>query len=60
MTLFHELGQALALIIALAAGATLVGCDNQQTLLDVDTPDGGVEVRQNEDTGEITVDVDEQ
>ncbi len=37
----------------------IVGCENKETLLDVDTPDGGVEVERSLDTGEITVDVDE-
>ncbi|EMI19352.1 signal peptide protein [Rhodopirellula maiorica SM1] len=43
----------------LLAGFTIVGCDNKETLLDVDTPDGGVEVERSLDTGEVTVDVDE-
>ncbi|WP_442509356.1 hypothetical protein SH528x_000925 [Novipirellula sp. SH528] len=43
----------------LLAAFAIVGCENKETLLDVDTPDGGVEVERSLDTGKITVDVDE-
>ncbi|TWU02999.1 hypothetical protein [Stieleria varia] len=44
---------------ALAVGVLIAGCDNKETLLDVDTPNGGVSVEQDRDDGSITVDVDE-
>lgn len=44
---------------AFAAGITLTGCDNKETILDVETPGGGVEVERDRDDGSIDVDVDE-
>jgi hypothetical protein len=44
------------LILGLAVAVTL-GCDNKETLMDVDTPNGGVEVERDRDTGEVDVDV---
>jgi hypothetical protein len=46
----------LALVAATFAGFLLVGCDNKETLLDVDTRGGGVEVQRDRGTGEVTVD----
>ncbi|GAA5509623.1 hypothetical protein [Novipirellula caenicola] len=51
--------RSLFVVGTLLAGFAIVGCDNKETLLDVDTPDGGVEVERSLDTGEVTVDVDE-
>ncbi len=45
-----------ALVAAMLAGFLLVGCNNKETLLDVDTRDGGVEVQRDRDTGEVTID----
>ncbi|QDV71215.1 hypothetical protein Poly24_49490 [Rosistilla carotiformis] len=48
------------LISAFAVSCMLVGCDNKETLLDVDTPDGGgVEIERSRDTGAIDIEVDE-
>ena len=51
--------RSLFAIATLFVGFAIIGCDNKETLLDVETPDGGVEVERSLDTGEITVDVDE-
>jgi len=48
----------LSLVAAMFAGFLLVGCDNKETLLDVETRDGGVEVERDRGTGEVTVDVE--
>ncbi|MEZ6089973.1 MAG: hypothetical protein R3C05_18495 [Pirellulaceae bacterium] len=40
-------------------GLSITGCDDKETLLDVETPDGGVEVERDVETGNVTVDVDE-
>ena len=53
---FHRTLFAPAGALALAAALT-VGCDNKETLLDVNTPGGGVEVERDRDTGAVDVDV---
>ncbi|EMI57552.1 hypothetical protein [Rhodopirellula sallentina] len=45
--------------VMLISGAVLCGCDNKETVLDVDTPDGGVEVQRDLDNGELSVDVED-
>jgi hypothetical protein len=35
------------------------GCDDDREVLDVNTPDGDVEVEQDPDTGDVDVDVDD-
>jgi hypothetical protein len=44
--------------LALAAALSL-GCDNKETVLDVETPGGGVEVERDRDTGAVDVDVED-
>lgn len=50
---------ALLMMLALAAGFLVVGCDNKETLLNVKTPDGELDVQRDEDSGEVTIDVNE-
>ncbi len=45
------------LTAALASGMVLAGCDRKETVVDIDTPHGGVEVERNLDNGAVTVDV---
>lgn len=59
MNSFLRSMRSLFAIATLFVGFAIIGCDNKETLLDVETPDGGVEVERSLDTGEITVDVDE-
>lgn len=60
MNTTRDLMSAFLLMSAFALSFLLVGCDNKETLLDVDTPNGGgVEVERSLDTGAIEVDVDE-
>ncbi|EMI46832.1 signal peptide protein [Rhodopirellula sp. SWK7] len=40
-------------------GLVIAGCDNKETVLDIDTPDGGVEVERDRDDGALSIDVDE-
>jgi hypothetical protein len=43
--------------LLLGLGAVLTaGCNDKETLLEVDTPRGGVEVERDRDTGEVDVD----
>jgi len=49
----------LLLTAALVAGFVVSGCDSKETVLDVDTPDGGVEVNRDIDDGSLSVDVEE-
>ncbi len=46
------------LLAAATVGMVFAGCDNKETLLDVDAPNGGVEIQRNRDTGSVTVEVD--
>jgi hypothetical protein len=56
-----ELFTAISLPPILLGFAILfsAGCENKETLLDAETPEGQVEVERNRDTGEINVDVTE-
>ncbi|EMB18750.1 MULTISPECIES: hypothetical protein [Rhodopirellula] len=49
----------LLLTAALVAGFVVSGCDSKETVLDVETPDGGVEVNRDIDDGSLSVDVEE-
>jgi len=49
----------LLLTAALVAGFVVSGCDNKETVLDIETPDGGVEVNRDIDDGSLSVDVEE-
>ena len=56
-----ELLTAISLPPILIGLAILVsaGCENNETLLDAETPEGQVEVERNRNTGEVSVDVTE-
>ena len=41
--------------LSLMAVAFISGCDNDKKILDVETPNGGVEIEQDRDTGAIEV-----
>ncbi|QEG00639.1 hypothetical protein Mal15_47100 [Stieleria maiorica] len=47
----------LASLIALVACVS--GCQQKETLLDVDTPNGGVEIQRDKDGGNVTVEIGE-
>jgi hypothetical protein len=53
----HELLTAVSLPPLLLGLAMLfaLGCENKETVLDVETPEGQVEVERNVDTGEVDV-----
>ena len=59
MKSIEGLVRVLAVMVALFAGFLFVGCDNKETIMDVDTPSGGVEIERDRATGEMTVDVDQ-
>ena len=59
MNVNREIIHSFLLTAALAVGAILPGCNNKETLLDVDTPDGGVEIQRDKGDGSITVDVEQ-
>ncbi|WP_202617307.1 hypothetical protein [Roseimaritima sediminicola] len=51
--------RSLFMGLLLVAGLTFVGCeDKTETLLDVETSDGNVEVERNVETGEVDVRID--
>ncbi|KLU07344.1 putative transmembrane region and signal peptide protein [Rhodopirellula islandica] len=49
----------LLLTAAMVAGFIVTGCDRKETVLDVETPNGGVEVNRDVDDGSVSVDVEE-
>ena len=53
----NQFVQIFMLTAALAVGCLIAGCSNRETILDVNTPDSGVQVERNTDTGEISIDV---
>lgn len=56
-TLFRNM---LLLSASLLVSVALSGCDRKETIMDVDTPNGGgVELERDVDTGAVTVDVDD-
>lgn len=60
MNATKDMMRAFLLISAFAMSFLLVGCDNEETLLDVDTPDGGgVEIERSLDTGALDIEVGE-
>lgn len=53
----RHLAACSMLTLALPATVfTLSGCDDKETVLDVETPEGDLEVERDVDTGEIEVD----
>ncbi|WDQ17285.1 hypothetical protein [Rhodopirellula sp. P2] len=55
----RDLVHFLLLTAAMVAGFIVTGCDRKETVLDVETPNGGVEVNRDIDDGSLSVDVDE-
>ncbi|TWU58264.1 hypothetical protein [Rubripirellula reticaptiva] len=51
--------QLLLLATLLVASLLLTGCDRKEKIVDVNTPNGGVEVERSTETGEVTVTVGE-
>ncbi|QDU09810.1 hypothetical protein [Gimesia aquarii] len=56
MSLIH----AGALMLMSTVALTLVGCDNKEKVLDVETPGGEIEIERNRDTGAVDVEVDKK
>ncbi len=47
----------VAAVLLIPVGG-LVGCEDKETILDIETPDGGLEIERSESTGNIDVKVD--
>ncbi|PAY16301.1 hypothetical protein CKO51_27525 [Rhodopirellula sp. SM50] len=47
----------LGALIALATCTT--GCDQKETVVEVDTPNGGIEIQRDKNDGDVTVTVEE-
>jgi hypothetical protein len=55
----HEAVRYYLVSLAVLAAFVVSGCDNKETVLDVEGPDGGgVAIEKDRDTGAISVDVD--
>lgn len=59
MNTIRDAIHAFLLIAALATGFMLAGCDRKETVIEVDTPRGGVEVKRDENGGGVSVDLGE-
>ncbi|WP_404305398.1 hypothetical protein [Neorhodopirellula lusitana] len=57
MNRLNESIRAYLLLLAVAAGFVILGCERKETLLDVDTPGTSVEVERSTDTGEVDVSI---
>lgn len=55
----REIVNAFFISAAFTAGLLAFGCDRKETVLEIDTPDGGVTVQRDVDDGSISVDVGE-
>ena len=55
----QRISKFLGLAVFGVAGVALYGCSNEREVLDVDTPNGSLEVNENTDTGEVEIDVDD-
>jgi len=59
MSKIQGMNSSLVLGMCLSIAA-LAGCAREEPIMHVETPSGDVEVNRNLDTGEVTVDVDEE
>ncbi|MCS7469952.1 hypothetical protein NZK35_25140 [Stieleria sp. ICT_E10.1] len=55
MKRYRDLMHALLLTFAATLGFVLAGCENKETLLEVETPDGEIEVQRDRKTGDVNV-----
>ncbi|MGB7324755.1 MAG: hypothetical protein WBD31_07775 [Rubripirellula sp.] len=55
----QQTARLLFLAATFNAAVLLVGCDRKEKIVDVNTPNGGVEVERSADTGEVTVTIGE-
>lgn len=46
------------LLSLLLSGGLVVGCDRKEKVLDVETPEAGLEIERDKDSGAVTIDVD--
>ncbi|HCS52014.1 hypothetical protein [Rubinisphaera sp.] len=51
--------QIFSMVLIALCCSLSTGCDNEQDVLDVETPSGDVDVDRDKDSGEVDVDVDE-
>ena len=59
MTLLKKLG--LFSVVAMSGLLlTTVGCDRKESIVDIETPGGDIEVERDVDTGAVDVDVDDE
>ena len=52
--------QAAALTMLFAVSAALVGCDNKEEVMEIETPEASVEVERDRETGAVSVDTEEE
>lgn len=52
----HLAALSMFTLVVPTAMVTLSGCDDDETVLDVETPEGDLEVERDLDTGEVEID----
>ena len=58
MNAIHDAARICLLAVSMATGFLLIGCNQKETLVDVDAPNGGVEVEKF-DSGDVTITIGE-
>lgn len=51
---------AAAFTLLMITSLTIVGCENKEKVLDVETPGGAIEIERNTDTGAVGVEIDKK
>tara|TARA_R110002111_G_scaffold153375_1_gene220241 strand:+ start:233155 stop:233343 length:189 start_codon:yes stop_codon:yes gene_type:complete len=50
----------IAVLLIITPAFTMVGCDNKEKVLDVETPGGQIEIERDRDTGAVDVEIDKK
>ncbi|MFH1299446.1 MAG: hypothetical protein ABIK07_00195 [Planctomycetota bacterium] len=50
----------LAALLMFTPAFTMVGCDNKEKVLDVETPGGKIEIERDRNTGAVDVEIDKK
>tara|TARA_R110002095_G_scaffold142965_1_gene123805 strand:+ start:18264 stop:18452 length:189 start_codon:yes stop_codon:yes gene_type:complete len=50
----------IATLLMVTPAFTMVGCDNKEKVLDIETPGGEIEIERDRGTGAVDVDIDKK
>lgn len=59
MLLRNTLATILLPTLLAIATISFVGCEKKEKIIDIETPDGGIEIERSEDSGDIKIEVKE-